>query len=281
MSQPTDSSYGARLRAATNSRGRFCAGIDPHPALLAAWGLTDDPTGLESFALTAAEVLAAEAAVVKPQSAFFERHGSRGIAVLERTLATIHAAGALSLLDVKRGDIGSTMVAYADAYARPDAPLAADALTVSPYLGYESLRPVIDLAVATGRGVYVLDLTSNKEGEQVQRSTSPGGVSVAREIADCATRDNDAVTPLGSVGLVVGATTGAAVADLGIDLAAVNGPLLAPGVGAQGGTARDLQNVFGAALPNVLPASSRELLAAGPDRRSLRAALLRAIDEFG
>jgi orotidine-5'-phosphate decarboxylase len=281
MTGPDHPSYGLRLRAATSARGRFCAGIDPHPALLAAWGLTDDPDGLERFALTAAEVLGAEAAVVKPQSAFFERHGARGVAVLERTLAAIHGAGALSLLDVKRGDIGSTMAAYADAYLRPGSPLAADALTVSPYLGYESLRPVVDLAIANARGVFVLDLTSNPEGAQVQRSVGTTGVAVAREMAECAMRDNEGAEPLGSVGLVVGATTGRAVADLGIDLASVNGPVLAPGVGAQGGTADDVRAVFGAALPNVLPSSSREILAAGPDRGRLRDAVRRAVDTFG
>jgi orotidine-5'-phosphate decarboxylase len=280
MTEASASSYGRRVREATDARGRFCAGIDPHPGLLAAWGLPDDAAGLETFALLAAEVLGAEAAVVKPQSAFFERHGSRGVAVLERTIATIREAGALCLLDVKRGDIGSTMSAYADAYVDPASPLSADAVTVSPYLGYESLRPIVDLATKHGRGVYVLTLTSNPEGGQVQRATADDGRAVANEIARCAARDNAGCEPLGSVGLVVGATVGLAVAELDLDLAAVNGSLLAPGVGAQGGTAADLRRVFGAAIDAVLPSSSREILAAGPDRTALRDAVRRAIDEF-
>lgn len=280
MTEVTGPTYGQRVRAAADARGRFCAGIDPHPALLSAWGLADDVHGLETFALTAAEVLGAEAAVVKPQSAFFERHGSRGVAVLERTLAAIHDAGALSLLDVKRGDIGSTMSAYADAYLEPGGPLAADAITVSPYLGYESLRPAIDLAQRHGRGIYVLTLTSNPEGRQVQAATAQG-VAVAATVARSAAHDNAGHDPLGPVGLVVGATVGAAVAELGVDLTAVNGSLLAPGVGAQGGTAADLRQVFGDALGAVLPSSSREILMAGPDRDSLRAAVRRAIESFG
>ncbi|MFL6100617.1 MAG: orotidine-5'-phosphate decarboxylase [Actinomycetales bacterium] len=280
MTGASGASYGRRVREATDARGRFCAGIDPHPGLLAAWGLTDDVGGLETFALLAAEVLGAEAAVVKPQSAFFERHGSRGVAVLERTIATIREAGALCLLDVKRGDIGSTMAAYADAYVDPASPLSADAVTLSPYLGYESLRPIVDLATKHGRGVYVLTLTSNPEGGQVQRATAVDGRAVATEMARCAARDNAGCEPLGSVGLVVGATVGLAVAELGVDLAVVNGSLLAPGVGAQGGTAADLRRVFGAAMDAVLPSSSREILAAGPDRRALRDAVHRAIDEF-
>jgi orotidine-5'-phosphate decarboxylase len=276
--QPTVASYGARLRALTQARGSLCVGIDPHPELLAAWGLPDDAGGLERFALTCAEALAGELAVIKPQSAFFERHGSAGIAVLERTLAAIRAGGALSLLDVKRGDIGSTMTAYAQAYVGPGSLLAADAVTVSPYLGYESLRPVIDLAKQHGRGVYVLTLTSNPEGSQVQHAVAGTGRSVAREMALGALADNAGEQPLGSVGLVVGATVGPAAADLGLDLVAVNGPLLAPGFGAQGGTVADLRQVFGAAMGNVLPASSRAILAAGPDVGALRAAAHRTQD---
>ncbi len=270
--------FGERVHAAMRARGPLCAGIDPHPELLARWGLTDDARGLERFALTCAEVLAPEVAVIKPQSAFFERHGSAGVAVLERTLTAIHDGGALSLLDVKRGDIGSTMTAYAQAYVGADSPLAADALTVSPYLGYESLRPVLELATANGRGVFVLALTSNPEAAEPQSARTGDGSSVAGQVVDGARRDNAGQTPLGSVGLVVGATVGPAVHDLGLDLAAVNGPLLAPGLGAQGATAGDLAAVFGAALPNVLGASSREILAAGPDPTALRAAARRTAD---
>jgi orotidine-5'-phosphate decarboxylase len=277
-SEPSVASYGARLRALTQARGSLCVGIDPHPELLAAWGLPDDAGGLERFALTCAEAFAGERAVIKPQSAFFERHGSAGIAVLERTLAAIRAGGALSLLDVKRGDIGSTMTAYAQAYVGPGSLLAADAVTVSPYLGYESLRPVIDLAKEHGRGVYVLTLTSNPEGGQVQHAVGSTGRSVAQEMALGARADNAGEQPLGSVGLVVGATVGPAAAELGLDLVAVNGPLLAPGFGAQGGTVADLRQVFGAAIGNVLPASSREILAAGPDVGALRAAARRTQD---
>jgi orotidine-5'-phosphate decarboxylase len=140
---------------------------------------------------------------------------------------------------------------------------------------------MVDLAQAHARGVYVLTLTSNPDGAQVQHARAESGRSVAAEIADCARRDNAGARPIGSVGLVVGATVGAAVTDLGLDLAAVNGPLLAPGVGAQGGTAQDLRRVFGPAIGNVLPASSRGLLVAGPDPAALREAVRRAVAEFG
>ncbi|HEX7462966.1 MAG TPA: orotidine-5'-phosphate decarboxylase [Dermatophilaceae bacterium] len=267
-------SFGARLRVAMNEVGPLCAGIDPHPGLLAHWGLDESVVGLETFAMTCVDAFAGTVAVVKPQSAFFERFGSAGVAVLERTLAGLREAGTLSLLDVKRGDIGSTMTAYARAYLSQDSPLRADAITVSPFLGFESLRPALDLAHATGRGLFVLALTSNPEGAQVQHAKR-GGRSVAGSIVDGVTSQNAADAcegVLGSVGMVVGATVGDAVQKLGLDLARANAPLLAPGVGAQGATADDLAAVFGAALGNVLASSSREILGSGPDSATLRAA---------
>ncbi len=270
-------SFGARLRAAMQARGPLCVGIDPHPGLLSAWGLPDDARGLERFALTCVEALAGQVAALKPQSAFFERHGSRGVAVLERVLADARAAGAIVVLDAKRGDIGSTMEAYAQAYLDPGSPLAADALTVSPFLGYESLRPALDLAARNGCGLFVLALTSNPEGAQVQHARFGTG-SVAQSVVEGAAADNAAAADLGHVGLVVGATVGTAVADLGLDLAGAKAPLLAPGIGAQGAGPDDLARVFGAARGNVLASSSREVLGAGPSVSALRQAARRTVD---
>ena len=271
--------FGDRLRTAMSERGPLCVGIDPHPGLLSAWGLPDDAQGLERFALTCVEALAGQVAVLKPQSAFFERHGSRGVAVLERVLADARSSGALTLLDVKRGDIGSTMTAYAQAYLDPVSPLFADAVTLSPYLGYESLRPAIDLAVQHGGGVFVLALTSNPEGQQVQHA-SLAGRSVARAVVEGAAADNANADDLGSVGLVVGATIGDAAADLGLDLAGSRAPLLAPGLGAQGAGPSDIRRVFGDARGNVLPSSSREVLMAGPSASGLRDAAKRTADSM-
>ncbi len=266
--------FGVRLRAAMDLRGPLCAGLDPHRGLVESWGLDYTLSGLETFAMTCVEAFAGEVAAVKPQSAFFEVFGSAGIGVLERVLAGLREAGTLAVIDVKRGDIGSTMQAYADAYLGDGSTLRADAVTVSPFLGYGSLRPALDLAAATGRGVLVLALTSNPEGRQVQHAERDGRTVAASMVAGAA-GDNAAASArgqLGSVGLVVGATVGDAVERLGLDLVGANAPLLAPGVGAQGGTADDLRRVFGAALPQVLASSSREVLSAGPDVGRLRAA---------
>ncbi len=270
-------SFGARLAAAMDEHGPLCAGIDPHAAVLASWGLPDDVRGLEEFSARCAEAFGGHVAVVKPQSAFFERFGSAGIAVLERTLAALREAGTLSLLDAKRGDIGSTMAGYAQAYLSDGSPLRADAVTLSPYLGYGSLRPALDAAAASGRGVFVLGLTSNPEGPSVQHARTQGGLSVAGQIVAGVRADNESAARagvLGSVGLVIGATVGDAVEKLGIDLAAANAPLLAPGIGAQGATAADVRRIAGGAVANVLANSSRDLLSAGPDVADLRARAL-------
>ena len=267
--------FGARLVAAIDERGPLCVGIDPHPELLRAWGLPTSVAGLERFALTVVEALAPTVAVLKPQSAFFESYGSAGIAVLERVLADTKQAGALVLLDAKRGDIGSTMSAYAAAYLTDGSPLAADALTVSPYLGFGSLTPAVDVALAEGRGLFVLALTSNPEGRAVQHAVDADQKTVAQAIVDQVGALNAGDDPIGSIGLVVGATVGRT----GLDLSSVNGPLLAPGLGAQGASAADLRLVFGDAHGALLPTTSREVLGAGPSVPKLREAAARVVDE--
>ncbi len=268
--------FGARLMTAIAARGPLCVGIDPHAALLEEWRLGDSVDGLTRFAATCVEALAGEVAVLKPQSAFFERFGARGVAVLERTIADARAAGALVLLDVKRGDIGSTMAAYADAYLDKGAPMAVDAITVSPYLGVGSLRPAFDAAREHGSGVFVLARTSNPEGSDLQLATQPDGTSVAQHIVDGVATEN-AVSPgaVGSIGLVVGATLDRTE----LALESLRGPLLVPGLGAQGGTAADIARLLGD-LPGVLPSSSRGVLAAGPAAPALRAAAARQRDEL-
>lgn len=274
--------FGARLAAAMNEFGPLCVGIDPHPGLLSAWGLDDDIAGLRSFSLTVVEALGGKVASFKPQSALFERHGSRGVGVLEEVIAASRDAGTLTIVDAKRGDIGSTMAGYADAYLADGSPLAGDALTVSPYLGFGSLSPTVELARETGRGLFVLCLTSNPEGKQVQHARTADGESVAAVMAREAAQLNRAARErgeLGSIGLVVGATIGDAARDLGVDLVDVNGPLLAPGVGAQGAGAAELSQVFGGARSSVLASSSRGVLKAGPDKDALLEAALSAASE--
>jgi orotidine-5'-phosphate decarboxylase len=266
--------FGTRLADAVASLGPLCVGIDPHPALLAAWGLTDDPDGLGRFADACVTAFAGHVAVVKPQSAFFERHGWRGTVVLERVLAALGEGPTLTLLDVKRGDIGSTMDGYADAYLGAGAPLGADAVTLSPYLGFGSLTPALDTAAAAGRGAFVLARTSNPEGADVQLAAL-GGRTTAQSVVDGAAARNAGAEPLGDVGVVVGATR-----EHGLDLSALNGPVLAPGLGAQGAAPADIAGIFHGVRGVVLPAASRSVLRAGPDVADLRAAAEGLRDEL-
>jgi len=276
VSSRPGSTFGERFVAAVAARGPLCAGIDPHAALLRDWGLDDDVAGLERFALTATEALAPHVSVLKPQSAFYERFGSRGVAVLERVVATAREAGALVLLDVKRGDIGSTTQAYADAYLDPSSPLACDAITASPYLGFGSLDPMVESARRHGAGLFVLALTSNPEGPEFQRARTDDGVLVADRVLEHLRGLNAGAEPLGSFGAVVAANLADAS---GHDLD-IHGPVLAPGFGAQGGTVEDLRRVFGAGVAAVTPSSSRELLRRGPDAAAMRDEALRLNDEL-
>ncbi len=273
--------FGERFAAALVERGQFCVGIDPHAGLLHEWGLDDTVEGLEKFALTAVEAVAPYCSVVKPQSAFYERFGSRGIAVLERVIVESRAAGALVLLDVKRGDIGSTSQAYAEAYLDPASPLAADAITISPYLGFGSLVPFIEVARINGAGLFVLAATSNKEGPEVQEAVTSddfGGRTVASAMLDHLRELNRGAQPVGSFGAVVGATIDGGFYDFASS--PINGPILAPGYGEQGGTAADIVRIFGASAHNVVASSSRGVLRLGPDAVAMRGAIDRANDEL-
>jgi len=265
--------FGTRLMTAMQDRGPLCVGIDPTPALLSAWGLPDTAESLIAFSDGILDASVGIAAAVKPNSAFFERHGSRGIAALEHVLRRAKDLNLLTILDVKRGDIGSTMEGYADAYLAEGAPLEADAITVSPFLGVGSLKPAFDLAAHSGKGVFILALTSNPEGPSIQHAMGPDGVPVATAIARAAADLNAFARPMGSVGLVIGATVRDAVHALGIDLAAVNGPLLAPGVGAQGAGPAEVAAVFGDARRKVLINQSRGIATAGPIVERLRGAV--------
>ena len=275
--------FGDRLAKAMAERGPLCVGIDPHPNLLEQWGLEDSAAGLAAFTEAVYEGCAPFVAALKPQVALFERHGSAGLAVLEALFARAAADGVLIVADAKRGDIGSTMKAYADAWLGSSSPLGTDSVTLSPYLGFESLRPALDLANENDRGTFVLALTSNPEGKSVQHvGASESEGAVAKRIIAAATAENASRQweQMGPCGLVVGATVGQALVDLGIDLSVFNGPILSPGYGAQGASAADLYRVFAGVESQVLVNSSRGVLAAGPSVEGLAKAAQAARDDL-
>ncbi len=261
-------SFGDRVVAAVAATGPLCAGIDPSSALLAAWGLSDDAKGLRSFCASCVEGFAGAVSVVKPQVAFFERHGSAGMAELERFIAEARAAGLIVIADAKRGDIDSTAEAYADAWLGEDSPLAADAVTAHPYLGLGALAPLVRLGAANGRGVLVVARSSNPEGRGLQQARTQGGTAVEDMLlAGIAELNGSPEVPVGTVGAVIGAT----LEPSPFALSQLGGIILAPGLGAQGAGPADVATRFAECPPGtVLPSSSRGLLQEGPDPAELR-----------
>ncbi|MDO5721167.1 MAG: orotidine-5'-phosphate decarboxylase [Actinomycetaceae bacterium] len=270
--------FGSRLQQAMGELGPLCAGIDPHPFLLQQWGLDDSIRGLSEFTKRAYEGLSG-AAILKPQMAFYERFGSAGLAVLEQMLQWARRDGVLTVVDVKRGDIGSTMDGYAQAYLPVGAALDCDAITVSPYLGPQVFDATVQLALRHGKGLFALVLTSNPQAQALQRSvwSQEGGseVPVARQVMRWVNEANDSSgasesVELGSVGVVVGATVTDSTQVLGEDLTTTRAPILAPGFGAQGATAEQVRQRFATVRSQVLVNVSRSLLQAGPDPQSMR-----------
>ncbi len=277
--------FADRVARAVAATGPLCAGIDPSSDLLDHWGLEDAPEGLRTFGLSCVEAFAGVVPVVKPQVAFFERMGSAGLAVLEEVLGACRDAGLLAIADAKRGDIGSTMAAYATAWLDPASPLVADAVTALAYLGLGALQPAFDLAASGGKGVIVVVRSSNPEGRSLQEARTagpdgdPSGPAVEDMLlADIAALNHGGLPVPGTVGAVVGATRTPSE----FDLAGLGGVILAPGVGFQGGTAEGAGRLFDGCAPGtVLPNVSRSLLVAGPDVVALREAAAKECATLG
>lgn len=279
-------SFAVRFAAARDRYGPLVLGADPHGPVLRAWGLTDDADGLERFTDIVLAAASGAVGLIKPQSACYERHGWRGIRALTRLTESARAAGLLVILDVKRGDVGSTNEAYAQAYLGADAPVEADAITVHPYLGLAALGAFVDRAHQAGACLLVVTRSSNPEGRAVQ-AASREGRSVEQRLLDDIGALNETLAPgeIGPVGAVVGPVTSPGPADPGradppLDLAAASNALfLAPGLGAQGATPQDVARTFAACPDRVMPSASRSLLAAGPDPGALRDAAASLNDE--
>lgn len=262
--------FGRRLRDALDQYGPLCVGIDPHEALLRAWGMDATPAGAREFGLRTVEAAAGRVGVVKPQAAFYERYGAAGFAALEEVIAAARAAGLIVIADAKRGDIGTTMDGYAAAWLAPGAPLESDALTLSPYLGTDSLNAAFSAATAHEKGVFVLAATSNPEASTLQRARVDDEESVAERVAhDVAARNIGAPGSLGPIGLVVGATVDRRAYGL-TDIVLAGTPILAPGFGAQGAEPADLGRLFGYVASQVVASESRSVLSAGPERLAAR-----------
>jgi len=266
----------AEVRAVT---GPLVWGLDPSGPLLTSWGLEDSADGLERFANIVLAAAPGVVGLVKPQSAFYERHGWRGIQILQRLIEGMRAAGLLVILDVKRGDVGSTNDAYAEAYLGPAAPLAADAITVHPFLGLAAMGSFVSRAHESGSLLLVVTRSSNPEGRTIQAAAVPGGSqTVEQDLLQEIGAINTRLAPggIGPVGAVVGPTH----MEPQLDLATPACLFLAPGVGAQGATPADVAKVFAACPDRVMPSASRSLLSAGPEASRLQDAVGALAAEF-
>ncbi|HUD39448.1 MAG TPA: orotidine-5'-phosphate decarboxylase [Streptosporangiaceae bacterium] len=269
-------SFAVRFAAVRARFGPLTWGLDPSGDLMESWGLGDTTDGLERFADLMLAAVPGVVGLVKPQSAFYERHGWRGIRTLTRLISEFRAAGVLVVLDAKRGDVGTTNAAYAQAYLGPGAPMEADALTVHPYLGLRAMDAFVSRAHESGSGLLVVTRSTNPEGRAIQAAAvepgldRPGSLSVEQALLREIGRLNAGLAPgeLGPVGAVIGPGHLAPA----LDLASANALFLAPGVGTQGATCADVARTFAACPDRVMPSASRSLLAAGPDLAALRAA---------
>jgi len=274
-------SFGDRLDAVLADRGQLCLGIDPHAFLLRDWELADTPEGVREFSLRAIEAATGVVGIVKPQVAFFERHGSAGYVVLEEVLAAARAAGLIVIADAKRGDVGSTVAAYGASWLTPGSALEADAMTVSAYQGVGSLAEVVSLATTHGKGLFILAATSNPESVETQTALRDrgefAGWTVAASIVSEVNQLNSTATRLGSVGVVIGATVDAVDYGITADRLLAT-PILAPGFGEQGATLSDLPGLYGEVAPNVIANVGRGVLRAGAG--GMRTELLRQAEEL-
>jgi orotidine-5'-phosphate decarboxylase len=261
-------SFAARFAAAASRWGPLAWGLDPSGALLETWGFGDCADGLDRFADVMLEAAVGTVGLVKPQSAFYERHGWRGIRTLQRLLADARSAGLLAILDVKRGDVGTTNDAYAQAFLGTGAPLQADAVTVHPYLGLAAMDAFVSRAHEAGACLLVVTRSSNPEGRAIQAARGDCGRSVEEALLRDIGALNATLAP-GGIG-PIGAVVGLAHLEPSLDLPAARALFLAPGVGAQGATCADVARTFAACPDRVMPSASRSLLSAGPDASALR-----------
>lgn len=262
-------SFALRLKERITAHSPLCIGIDPSAALLKACALPDSAEGALEFGLRVLKSVDWQLAIIKPQSAYFERYGSAGVRAMEELAAECRRHEVLFLLDAKRGDIDTTGEAYAQAYFSPASPLRADALTLNAYLGLMALEKAIEFAVDNGGGLFVVVRSSNPEGVVQQQARQADGLTVAQALCAQITTLNRrfAGDGPGPVGAVVGATC----EDAPETVDAMPGAfILAPGVGAQGATIADVRRRMPGARGRVLPSVSRAVLAGGVTPEAMR-----------
>ena len=236
--------FADRLIAATEEFGPLCVGLDPHAGRIPGLFGGDTPEGIEAWGLAMVEAAKGRTGVIKPQSAFYERHGWQGMRALTRILEAARDAGLVVLMDAKRGDIGSTADGYAAAFLAGNAPFPSDALTVNPYMGVDTLEPHVKAAEANGKGVIVLARTSNPGSADFQSKSLEGAPLYERIVEALAPMIERLKGESGWSGLMlVTGATGPQEARRLRELAP-DALFLVPGYGAQGAGAADAMSGF-------------------------------------
>jgi orotidine-5'-phosphate decarboxylase len=262
-------SFSEKIQKAKNEFGPLCIGIDPSESTLSDWGIPDSAEGARDFGYAIISACEGRVGLIKPQVAFFERFGSSGLFALEEVLVAARETNLIVISDAKRGDIGSTMQGYAQAWFGDDSPLRSDALTVSPYLGPSSLLETIETARDVEGGLFILAATSNPESFEVQKPKT-GTMTTAARIVQFAQESSR-----GDVGVVIGATV--LLEDFGLtDVlhASPEVPILAPGFGVQGAKLSEVGAIFGQSAKRVICSVSRAATEGGPS------ALVKVIDSL-
>jgi orotidine-5'-phosphate decarboxylase len=259
------SAFGDRLaEPIERKRSQLVVGLDPRLDLLPVELRGDPPAeAVSRFSRGIVDAVAPHAVAIKPQLAFFEALGPEGMRSLEEVCAYARAAGLLVIADGKRGDIGSTARAYASAYLEPrgGADAVADALTVNPYLGRDSLEPFLAACRREGAGIFCLVKTSNEGGADVQDLVLRDGQPLWQHVAGLVGEWGEELVGergLSSVGAVVGATHPRAVGEARRILP--RAILLLPGVGAQGATPADVARAFTSGPASALVTVSRTVM---------------------
>ena len=271
------SSFGQRLLNTFEQKGQLCIGIDPSIDQLRSWGLPISAKGAKSFSFSMLDAIQDNVGIVKFQVGFFEQFGPEGFSHLSELLADAKSRNLVVIADAKRGDIGSTMSGYAAAWLSREAAFACDALTVSPYLGSDSLAETANVALESNRGLFVLAATSNPEAQTLQ-SAMRDGRSVARSVLEFAEQYSGA--GLGSIGVVVGATVNDV--DLGLDFSgSLKIPVLVPGFGAQGASLMEARSLLSGYANTAICNVSRLVAGASLDGLSSRISKAKADLEVG
>ncbi|MEM8960390.1 MAG: orotidine-5'-phosphate decarboxylase [Acidobacteriota bacterium] len=282
-------SFADRVVARVRELGHpLCVGLDPHlgriPPLFRRGSMTpgDEATAaaVEEFLLAIVDRVAGRVAAVKPQIAFFEQLGWRGLRVLDSVIRRARDAGLLIVMDAKRGDIGSTAVGYANAFLGADAPFPSDALTVNPWLGLDTLQPFIDRARQTDSGLFVLVKTSNPGAGDLQDRQLVDGRPVWHALADALAEHAETMvgeSGWSSLGVVVGATRPELAREARERLP--KSLFLIPGFGAPGASAADAVAGLGGGLEGGLINSSRGVIFPASGESGDRQVWEQAVDE--